>query len=296
VAFDDGNDVKVMNGANGKKVKPLAASTDTEDEPSWQPHGTLLAYRRGPAGDPTSGSIWIANTKRPAASTRRLTTGADDRRPVFSADGKVLAFVRGTPRGDHDLCLLPIAAPAQVSCLMDANVNVDRPTWSPDGKAILTIATDPADPGQWELFLYTTAKPFSARAGRWSPKGIVTDGMHGKRQSDVVLYASWAPDGTQVAFTANWGSPNPSFYSAFLAPATPAGLGEALPFKPKLQACEVAWRPDSKELALMQADDCGGAIGAVVRVDPTKPSVQIPLRNVDAGNPAWQPIDLTTTP
>jgi hypothetical protein len=70
-------------------------------------------------------------------------------------------------------------------------------------------------------------------------------------------------------------------------------VGVATPLTPRVQACQVAWRSDSKELAIMRADDCGNATGEVLRVDPDKPSERVPLRNVDAGNPAWQPFDVS---
>jgi hypothetical protein len=185
-----------------------------------------------------------------------------------------------------------MSAPSSVTCLTDPDVWVDRPTWSPDGKKILALASDPTLQAPLELALFTTSKASEPNALKWSYQGPVTAGMHGKRASDDVFYASWAPDNTQVAFTANWGS---RFFSVFLAPVTAKGLGPPVPVK-QIQACHVAWRPDSKELAIMRADPgCGNATGTVLRVNPEKPSEQVPLRNVDAGNPAWQPFDLSVS-
>jgi beta-lactam-binding protein with PASTA domain len=291
VAFDDAKDVKVMNGANGKQVTPLTKSDDVEDEPSWQPPGgKLVAYRRTPANDPNAGSIWIVNAKKGPASAQQLTSGADDRRPVFSPDGAVIAFVNGPAGGgDNDLCFLPLAAPKNITCLQDPSVSVDRPSWSPDGKSILTLATKPPETSV-ELALFTASKANATSATKWSSQGIVTDKVRGTRQPGDVLYTSWSPDGTKVALTANWGS---RFFSVFIAPVTSGAIGVATPLTPRVKACEVAWRPDSKELAIMRADDCTNATGEVLRVNPDKPSEQVPLRNLDAGNPAWQPFDVS---
>jgi hypothetical protein len=173
-------------------------------------------------------------------------------------------------------------------------VDVDRPTWSADGTAILTVVTDPVDKNQSELFLFTTTKPFSAKGAAWSPQQTVTDTMHGKREGDFVLFAAFSPDGKQVALVANWGAGDPSVFSVFLAPWTPAGLGKAKPVNPTVRACDVAWRSDSKELAVTRMDDCTGKKGDIVRFDPANPSSQTTLLPNAGSDPAWQPIDLAT--
>ncbi len=214
---------------------------------------------------------------------------------MFAPDGKVLAFIRGPAGGgDQDLCFLPVAKPAKISCATDSKVSVDRPAWSADGSAVLTVATDPVDQGQSELFLYTTTKPFSADAAAWSPKGLVTDSMHGKRPGELVLFAALAPDGKQLALAANWDAKDLSVFSVFLAPWTPAGPGKPKPVSPTVRACDVAWRPDSKELAVTRADDCRVKSGDLVRVDVKDPSVQVTLRQSAGSDPAWQPVKLAT--
>src|SRR5262249_20314983 len=174
LAFDDTKDVKVMSGADGKHVQALAATPDAEDEPSWQPGGTLLAYRRGP--DSASGAIGIRDTKAPATRSRKLTTGPNDRRPAFAPNGKVLAFIRGPAPGTagvNQLCFLALKTSAKVSCVSNPAFSVDRPTWSPDGRAILTIASPAADQTKSQLFLFTTTRPFSPNAAAWSAQSPV---------------------------------------------------------------------------------------------------------------------------
>jgi len=56
-------------------------------------------------------------------------------------------------------------------------------------------------------------------------------------------------------------------------------------------ACQVAWRPDGLELAVMQPiGPCGpDAVGTIVAVNPASPTTNTILAT-KAANPAWQPI------
>jgi Tol biopolymer transport system component len=293
IAYGDGRDLRLMQGFDGKSVKTLVKTADVEDEPSWQPGGTLIAYRRGPTGDSASGRIWLVDSKNPARP-RPLTTGPDDRRPAFSPDGSVVAYIHRSAGSDGDLCFVRVRASSPRSaCIVDPDVSVERPTWAPDGSAILLVAFDPKDADQNELFEYTSPRPSSARPSDWVPRGLVTDSMHGKRRFEGVAFAAWAPDGKSVALVANWGATNLGVHRVFLAPTNQNMLAQPTPVKPIIRACSVAWRSDSAELAVMQADDCNAGLGTIVRVDPKKPQSLVSLRQPPARDPAWQFISLS---
>jgi len=285
IAFDNGADIEEMNGATGKPVKKLAASSDVEDEPSWQPGGTFLAYRRGP--DDKSGAIWILDTNDPVSSARQFSAGPNDRRPAFSPNGKVVAFIR-VSGSKGALCFAPVKSPTKVSCATSVTANVDRPAWSPDGKAILTVSQDAADPTKVQLFLFTTTKPFSPNVSNWSAQGPAGPA------TGAAIYSAFSPDGKQVAIAANWNAKDPSLVSLFLAPWTAAGLGSPKEVTPAIRACEVAWRSDGQELAVTQSPGCQSKTGDIVRLDPAKPSNQTPLGVGIGADPAWQPLTLGT--
>ena len=59
----------------------------------------------------------------------------------------------------------------------------------------------------------------------------------------------------------------------------------------RLAACQVAWRPDGQELAVMQASGlCGpSATGEIVAFDPTDTRTLTRLATVGA-HPVWQPV------
>jgi hypothetical protein len=59
-----------------------------------------------------------------------------------------------------------------------------------------------------------------------------------------------------------------------------------------LQGCDVEWRPDGAELAVVQSDNgCRNIRSRIVRVAPARPRelTTVVLRGRD---PAWQPIEL----
>jgi beta-lactam-binding protein with PASTA domain len=274
IAYDNGTAVFTMNGATGKGIKQIAASGT---EPSWQPKGNLIAYE-------SAGKVIEVNPAAGVTSARTLTAGPNDHRPVFSPNGKVVAFIRG-PSGNGDLCFVP-AIGGTPSCILDPAIDVDRPTWAPDGKAILTTADESTNPHQFELFLYTTAQPFAAQASAWVPQGLQ---LKPKRAGDDIIFAAWSPDNKRIAFVANWGSSPPTFFKLFLVPwSASSGLGQAKPVSPAVAACTVTWRQDGKEVAIEQTNDCANGSPAVSRVNPDKPQQLVPLQPLNAYNPAWQ--------
>ena len=253
-----------------------------------------------------AGRLWrtvagrMESRARSGSSTRtgrqcrvQLTSGVNDRRPVFYRTEKQLPSSAAPPRGSADC---PPRSLLRLSCdedrlLQDATINVDRPAWSPDGTAILTIAQDPTNPSQFEGFLYTTAVPSSPLQANWIPRGLKLKPL---RPGDDILFASWSPDGSRVALAANWGSSDPSFFSIFFAPWTGASFGQPKTTNPKIPACTVAWRQDAVELAIRESNDCQAGNPAITRVNADKPSDSHKLQPVNARNPAWQYLDLST--
>jgi beta-lactam-binding protein with PASTA domain/Tol biopolymer transport system component len=295
IVFSDGRHILVMNGGTGKVSGVIAKSSDVEDEPTWQPSGTLIAYRRG--ADQTHGAIWMVDMSKGATTAHQMTAGPDDRRPAFSPDGKVIAFIRrststsGTT--DGDLCFVRTASTLrQGACIKDPAFNVDRPAWSPDGRAILVVATDPKDANQTELGEYTSAKPFSSSPSDWQWQGLITDKMHGTKSGEGVLFAAFSPDGTQVAIVANWAATNLSLFKIFTAGWSNGQMANPKAVTPAIRACEVAWRSDSGELAVTAADNCSSGQGALVRVKLSDPGTVTTLRAAGSQNPSWQFVQL----
>ncbi len=293
VIHDENGDIVRVGGAAGQPVEQLAASEDVEEQPNASFATPLIAYRRGPEGSTKgvapSAQIWVVDPSDPRSARPLTNEGFDDRRPAISPDGKVVAFVsnRGSRPDDYDLCFARIDQSQQTpKCIADRDVNVSRPAWSPDGRSIVVTASDGS---QTELLLLTSVVPSSGVPSDWTPQGLVTDGMHSKdRKTDQVLSSAFSPDGTKLAFSANWRS---NTFTLWLVDVKNGVIGTEAQQQPFIAACELAWRPDGGELAIAQRNSTCDERGRIVRVDPATPNNQTLLSRLDAasGNPVWAP-------
>ena len=168
-----------------------------------------------------------------------------------------------------------------MSCIADPNRIVTRPTWSPDGRVVFVIGRA-TNETQAELLRYATSKPNSANQADWTDQGYVTDSLHGQRANDFVYYAAYSRDGKQLAFTANWGK---DFSHLYIAPIKDGVPGKAKEYV-GVRGCDVSWRPDGLELAVVQrGDNCESDQGQITLIDPKKPAEQRSLR--PGGSPSW---------
>jgi hypothetical protein len=143
---------------------------------------------------------------------------------------------------------------------------------------------------QVEVELYTSAQANSGNAASWTSQGLATDEMHGDRPGDIVFHAAWSPDGKQVAISANWGGPSAHLFLV-KADQENAQLSEPTEFQ-RIRSCELAWRPDSRGLAIVQRDNLCLRSGSIVRFDLARQAEVFPLTNLRLGaqTPVWTPV------
>jgi hypothetical protein len=127
-------------------------------------------------------------------------------------------------------------------------------------------------------------KAFSPDPADWSKGRFVTDVStvnHG------VIDAAVSPDGKTLALVSNLGQ---SFFRLYLAKPTDFQMAKAK--STKVPACKVTWRTDSRELAIVQADDaCSQDVGSIARLPVDDPQSQTELA-ARGDNPTYQPLTI----
>ena len=292
IAYDNGKDVLLVNGADGKKLETIAKSPRVEKEPAFNMSGGALAFvsaANPPPGevDSPDGIIQLANRQKPDQAPVSLTPqGEKWRVPAFAptADANILAAIKfgGDKKVDGDVCLGAVSREGFApKCLDDGGLEIKRVLrWAPNGKAIFAFGVEKL--GTFGMVRFTTKKAFSPDAADWSKGKFVTDiSTPGKG----VLDMSISPDGKRMAAVANFGASAAGFTLSFTDPGDFL-LGGAR--TTQVEACKLAWRPDSLEVAAVQADDCEDGVGDIARVDVR--SLKSTTLKAGADSPAYQPV------
>ena len=241
-----------------ERVEPLHASVLTtlpgqELYPSLAPNGDYVAFTwTGPKQDNTDVYVQQIGGGPPL----RLTSDArTDYNPVWSPDGRWIAFLRGDPatpfgRSDRELRLIPpLGGPERKVAdvrVQEATANPVFLTWCPDSRCV--IVTDSAGPGKPDA-LFVIALETGAK------KQLTAPDPPGFGDTNPAV----SPDGTSVLFLrrATWG------YGALhvlrLRPdMTADGEPRHLAVSRVLPE-NAAWLPSGEEILIAPAGFTGGA-------------------------------------
>jgi beta-lactam-binding protein with PASTA domain len=279
LAYDDGNAIHVTDGSTGKPTVPVPPGTGPQSQPAWSLDGTHIVYSQ-------AGQLWLLDVSHPGTQPRDLTgPGADDHDPAFAPTNAahVLAFIDA--HNGTRLCFATVGPnPLNPDCTSHPGFTLGRQVaWSPDGTAILVFGSKTGDPATFALIEFVSNVPYSSHAADWGQGQIVTTTKPGQG----VISGEFSPDGKQVALVSNLGTLD---FHVFIASRTDFTMtrAEALP----VRACQVSWRPDSKALAVMQADSaCKEQTGDIATLSLKNPGTTTTVAT-QAENPAWQPLSL----
>jgi beta-lactam-binding protein with PASTA domain len=281
LSYDDGQAIHIIDPTTGKPSGIVPPGQPPQVEASWSPDGTHVIYTQ-------AGQLFLDQPNKQGAKPFQLTQptpGITDHDPAFAPTTKALiaAFIEQSGN-TAQLCFATIGKFALNSdCTSasgwDLGGEVD---WSPDGSTVLVLGTRGGG-ATFGLLAFSSNVPFSTHASDWGHGTLQTnDAVTGQG----VFAGEFSPNGKQMALVSNIGSTD---YHLYIMPAgnfnpTPA---QELP----VRACQVSWRSDSQELAVMQPDGlCGPtATGTIVGVDLSNPRVQTTLTTL-AAHPAWQPV------
>jgi beta-lactam-binding protein with PASTA domain len=277
LAYDSGDVLRVFDPRAGRTVKEASPPSGKAVEPSWSPDGRRLLYRVG--RQLLLVSARLADRGRVVYEGK--TKYASATFAPAPADG-VVALVRRTG-DDGDLCFARIGQSGFAPrCIADDRWDLGRQiSWRRGGRELLVFGVLRGEPGHFGILRYRSSAPFSTNPHRWRGELVTDSSVLGRG----AIAAAYSPSGSQVAVVANFG------LRRFQVSVTSAGAlrhfdAPALP----VRGCEVAWRPDGRELAVVQSDDqCGRPVGQIVRVDPRNPRETITVSS-GGRHPGYQPL------
>jgi serine/threonine-protein kinase len=211
---------------NGSRT-PLPVPAGPYLHPRVSRDGKLLAVEND---DGKEANVFIYDLSATSA-IRRLTFGGRNRFPVWSPDGRRVAFQSNR---DGDLAIFEQRADGSALTRLtkpDGQVSHMPETWSPDGRTLLFSVVQDRTFSLWALTLAD---------GKVNPFGDV--------HSAEPINASFSPDGRWVAYTTNdraGGTPSPN-RGVYVQPFPAIGTRHQVPqvfvdFHP-------AWGPSGKEL------------------------------------------------
>jgi beta-lactam-binding protein with PASTA domain len=294
LAYDDGHNVHVIDPATRKAPMQVPAGAT---EASWSPGGSHLVYS-------LNGELWVlaADSKNARPSPLdQPPSGLADRNPSFvpqlTAQTITVAFIQraanqpGTASSnaqDTKLCFVALRTTATSrSCTaapgwaLGGQVN-----WSPNGTTILVLGIrNPGD--EFGLLAFTSSVPFSSQASNWGQPTLQTDATVPGRG---VFAGAFSPDKRHMALVSNIGASNIDDFEVYITPF--GNYKPAAATGPLVSGCQISWRADSQELAVMQPDGlCGAsATGQIVGVQLSNPRNQTVLAPAPAAHPDWQPV------
>jgi dipeptidyl aminopeptidase/acylaminoacyl peptidase len=185
--------------------------------------------------------------------------------PVFSPDGKQLAFLADAGSGDNQqtqLFVIPANGGAERQ-LTNVDTDVDEFAWRPDGEAFVYAATDPqpkragADRFR-DSFIFTT-EPIVARSAP-SPDHLFILDLASDTSTRLTYGAhsdaspSWSPHGTSIAFTSYTNAILNDQDSSHVAIVNVATKQVRAPTGRSLRESDPIFSPDGKHLAYFYTD------------------------------------------
>jgi beta-lactam-binding protein with PASTA domain len=281
LAFDNGADVLLANGATGKPLEPIAHGPQLEKDPTFAPAGRRVAYT-------ADGQVYTSDLDQPDATARRLTNDArvyTDPAWAPTVDRDLLAMARTTNR-ESELCFGDIRPRKMITrCKPEPGTFITRAIhWTRGGREILAFALRD-ELGQAGIMRWRSKRPFSPNPDDWSAGEYVTEVA---TPGEGAIDAAVSPDGKRLAVAANFGGAG---FRLYLTRRGDFSLAQAT--RTRARACKLAWRPDSKQLVIVEADAaCHEDVGVLARLSVASPDATHTL-SAKADNPAFEPLAVT---
>jgi len=236
-----------------------------------------------------------------ATSAVRLTAGntksfADEEQPVWSPDGRYIAFLSDARSKNQLQLFITDAAGRNARRVTHFDGNVQGVKWSPDSRFIGVLYIAKAHrkagalaPGERDVGVIGSR----IDEQRLTTVNVATGVLRQLTPPDVYVYEyGWSPDSRQIAVTYAHGNGDNNWWIAKLATvdASTGAMRDLL--TPKYQIDDPQWSPDGKQIAVIHGimSDFGSTGGDIYLVDASTGAARnaAPGMSVSAQSLRWE--------
>jgi dipeptidyl aminopeptidase/acylaminoacyl peptidase len=119
-------------------------------QPAWGPDGDVIAFRSKRQGDPdrhVNSDIYVIDATAGASARQVTTWDGPDSSPVFSPDGRKIAYLQGGPQkySGYDpaqLAVISVDGGEPLLLTKELDLAVSSPQWSLDGETLHFLVTE----------------------------------------------------------------------------------------------------------------------------------------------------------
>jgi dipeptidyl aminopeptidase/acylaminoacyl peptidase len=171
-------------------------------QPAWGPDSDIIAFSSKRQGDPDrhrNSDIYVIAATEGAEARQVTTWEGPDSNPVFSPDGRQIAYLQGGPPkysgyDPRQLAVISVAGGEPLLPTSELDRNMSSPRWSPDGKTLHFLVADdrtravvsvPAKGGRLEWVYPTDSHPGIASSFEVGRKGIVAVTSFSQRPAEI---------------------------------------------------------------------------------------------------------------